>query len=84
MIDLNFTKNILFRVSTPYSLGIGFKVEGYDWIITNENLVRGNHSVVVENLSDAISYAKIIYIDPLLIYTDRKQIQVFYINLRFS
>ena len=66
MIDLNFTTNILFRVSTPYSLGIGFKVEGYDWIITNENLVRGNHSVVVENLSGAISYAKIIYIDPLL------------------
>ena len=66
MVNLNVSKNFLFRVSTPYSLGIGFKVKGFDWIITNENLVRGNHSVVVENLFGDIDYAKIIYIDPLL------------------
>lgn len=66
MVNLNVSKNFLFRVSTPYSLGIGFKVKGFNWIITNENLVRGNHSVVVENLFGDIDYAKIIYIDPLL------------------
>jgi serine protease Do len=66
MINLKFAEHTVFRVSTPYSLGIGFKVKGYDWIITNENLVRGNHSVVVEDLRGAIAYAKIIYIDPLL------------------
>ena len=66
MTDLDFAQNVIFRVSTPYSQGIGFKVDGYDWILTNENLVRGNHSVVVEDLSGQISYAKIIYIDPLL------------------
>ena len=59
-------RSSLFKVSTPFSAGIGFTIKGYNWIITSETLVRDNAYVVVESLSGERHQADIIYVDPLL------------------
>ena len=59
-------KNFIFKVSTPHAIGLGFKLEGFNWIFTNEHLVRSNRDVVVETLDGQIAKAGIIYVDPLL------------------
>ena len=66
MEHLAHCRSSLFKVSTPFSAGIGFTIKGYSWIITSETLVRDNAYVVVESLSGARQQADIIYVDPLL------------------
>ena len=54
------------RVSTPYSIGLGFKIKNFPWIFTNYHNIKGYKEVVLSSPTQRDVLASVIYIDPLL------------------
>ena len=61
---IEYYKNIIVHISTPYGTGTGFYLKKVDLIITNEHVIRNNKTVVIEgdNLPDLIK-ADVVYVD---------------------
>lgn len=62
IIDLY--RNVIIQIATPYSTGTGFYLKGPNLIVTNEHIVRGNRSVVVEGIKFPKQLVKVIFTDP--------------------
>lgn len=53
------------QISTPYSSGTGFMVNGVDFIITNEHVIRDNKRVVIEGHDMDRQTVEVLFFDEL-------------------
>jgi len=60
---INLYKHIVVQIATPYSLGTGFYLAEYGLIITNEHVIRGNRSVVVNGHSFEEHLSSVLFVD---------------------
>lgn len=61
---IEFYKNIVIKIATPYSTGTGFYVPSANIIVTNDHVVRDNCEVIVDGNLFERSIVKVIYTDP--------------------
>ena len=45
---IDFYKDVVIQIATPYTTGTGFYLRDYNLIVTNEHVIRENRAVVVE------------------------------------
>jgi len=64
MMNPNYTE-ILVKISTPSSIGMGFILESGRLIVTCEHIVRGHQRVVVQSQFGK-AYLKVLYLDAIL------------------
>lgn len=60
---INTFEDIIIQIATPYSTGTGFYLKAYDLIITNEHVVRGNKSVVIDGKLFSKQITDILFLD---------------------
>lgn len=56
-------KNIVVQIATPYSSGTGVYLSHYNFIVTNEHVIRDTLSVVVEGVAFGRKNAHVVFID---------------------
>lgn len=56
----------VFKIITSDGAGSGFKVQGYDFIITNFHVIEGSRQVAVENVVQDKFLGKVIMVNPEL------------------
>ncbi len=61
---INWYRDIVVQIATPFSTGTGFFLKKYGLIITNEHVARDNKYVIVESSIIPKQLADIVYIDP--------------------
>lgn len=61
VIDLY--KKVIVQIATPYSTGTGFWVKESNLIVTNEHVIRGNATVIIESPIIPKQISKVEYID---------------------
>ncbi len=61
IIDLY--RHIVVQIATPYSLGTGFYLAEYGLIVTNEHVIRGNESVIVNGNSFDEHLSPVLFVD---------------------
>lgn len=61
---INWYRDVVVQIATPFSTGTGFFLKKYGLIITNEHVARDNKYVIVESNIMQKQLADIIYIDP--------------------
>ncbi|MFW5792787.1 MAG: trypsin-like peptidase domain-containing protein [Bacteroidota bacterium] len=59
-------KDAVVQITTPYNFGSGFVLSGWDLIITNFHIVKGNSEVVVSGNTFSKLSLKVLYSDSLL------------------
>ncbi len=59
-------KEIVVQIATPHSLGTGFLLDDKQIIVTNEHVVRGSKSVVVDGSCFKQQLVKVLFIDDKL------------------
>lgn len=57
-------KKSIYKIVTADGTGTGFKLEGYDFVITNYHVVKGNKKVTVENNKEDKFIAKVVLVSP--------------------
>jgi len=60
---INFYKNVIVQIATPYSTGTGFYLKDSNIIVTNEHVVRDNQEVVVKGEGFEKQMTKVIFTD---------------------
>lgn len=58
------TKNSIYKIVTANGTGTGFKVQGYDFIITNYHVVEGSKIVAIENHKQDKFKAQVVMVNP--------------------
>lgn len=56
-------KKVVVQIATPYSTGTGFVVKDANLIVTNEHVIRGNATVIIESPLFQRQISKVVYID---------------------
>lgn len=62
---IEYYKNTVVQIATPFSTGTGFYSHKYKVIITNEHVVRDNKKVVVKGAEFDKYLAEVLYLDPI-------------------
>ncbi len=79
---IDFYKDVVIQIATPYSTGTGFYLRDYNLIVTNEHVIRENREVVIDGEMLKKQLARVIFTDPkydlafLEIKADNKMPQV--------
>jgi serine protease Do len=61
---IEFYKNIIVQIATPYSTGTGFFLKPENLIVTNEHVVRSNREVIIYGNNFEKQLAKVLFTDP--------------------
>lgn len=61
---INWYRDAVVQIATPFSTGTGFFLKKYGLIITNEHVARDNNYVIIESNLIEKQLASVIYIDP--------------------
>jgi len=61
---IDIYKGVVIQIATPFSTGTGFYLKDYDFIITNEHVIRDNNEVVIDGVHIKKRMAKVVFIDP--------------------
>jgi serine protease Do len=56
-------KNIIIQIASPTSVGTGFYLSDYQMIVTNNHVIAGNKTVVIEGKGFEKSLAEIVFTD---------------------
>lgn len=56
-------KKVLIQIATPYSTGTGFYIQEHGLIVTNEHVVRGNRTVVIEGAVLKKQLVRVLFVD---------------------
>ena len=61
-MDLNLQEYVV-RIATPYSIGVGFLLPSFDFIVTNAQVVKDNREVIIDNQYLKSQLVAVRYID---------------------
>jgi serine protease Do len=58
-------RDAVIQIATPNTTGTGFYLRDHGLLVTNDHIVRGNRSVILEGAKLEKQLARVVYIDPL-------------------
>ncbi len=58
-------KNFVFRIATPYSVGVGWWMPQRELIVTTAQAVKGNRAVIIDNAAINTQLVEVRYVDGL-------------------
>ena len=61
---IDFYKDVVIQIATPYTTGTGFYLRDYNMIVTNEHVIRENRAVVVEGEVLKKQLSRVLFTDP--------------------
>ncbi|HHH49356.1 MAG TPA: trypsin-like serine protease [Saprospiraceae bacterium] len=60
---IDFYRNIVVQIATPYSKGTGFYLKEHEIIVTNEHVIRDNREVVIAGNVFSRQLSKVLFLD---------------------
>ncbi|HHH49776.1 MAG TPA: serine protease, partial [Saprospiraceae bacterium] len=60
---IDFYRNIVVQIATPYSKGTGFYLKEHEIIVTNEHVIRDNKEVVIAGNIFGRQLSKVLFLD---------------------